>query len=93
MPSHLTIIQTAQQGDCEAQYQLGVLYELGLSVEKDLKLSFEYYQQSAQQNHAKAQYNLGIFYALGKGIEKDIPQAKHWIKQAHQNGYSGASIF
>ncbi|BAS67713.1 MAG: sel1 repeat family protein [Gammaproteobacteria bacterium] len=87
------IIQLAKQGDAQSQYELGLMYELGAGVDKDLSQAFEWYQKSAQQEQAKAQYNLGIFFALGKGTKKDIIKSKQWIRRANENGYSGASIF
>lgn len=91
--SQQEIKQLAEQGDAQSQYALGLSYELGVGVDKDLMQAFAWYQKSANQEHAKAQYNLSIFYALGKGVEKDIMQSKHWIRRANDNGYSGGSIF
>ncbi|HBN58647.1 MAG TPA: hypothetical protein DD382_05090 [Gammaproteobacteria bacterium] len=87
------IITLANQGNAQSQYELGLMYELGMGIDKDLDQAFIWYQKSANQAYAKAQYNLGIFYALGKAGEKDIAQSKYWIKKAHDNGYSSASIF
>lgn len=83
----------ACQNDAKSQYELALMFELGLGVAQDLSKAFVWYEKSAQQNYAKAQYNLGIFYALGKGVNKDIQQSKYWIRTAHKNGYSGSSIF
>ncbi|SMN12238.1 hypothetical protein SPBRAN_451 [uncultured Candidatus Thioglobus sp.] len=88
-----TVAELVKKKDAESQYQLGLMYELGLGVDKDLPQAFEWYQKSANQNHPKAQYNLGIFYALGKGVGKDIAQSKQWIRCAHDNGYSGGSVY
>ncbi len=87
------VVSLANQGNAKAQYDLGLMYELGMGVKKDLNHAFVWYQKSADQDYAKAQYNLGIFYALAKGIDKDIIQSKHWIRKANENGYSGGSVF
>ncbi len=87
------VIALANQNDAQAQYKLGLMYELGMGIEKDLNQAFAWYQKSADQANAKAQYNLGIFYALAKGVEKDIEQSKYWIRAANKNGYSGGSVF
>ena len=87
------VITLANQGNAQAQYELGLMYELGMGIEKDLNQAFVWYQKSANQAYAKAQYNLGIFYALAKGVNKDIEQSKHWIRKANENGYSGGSVF
>lgn len=87
------MIALATQGDAQAAYELGLAYDLGLGIEKDWDLSFQYYHQAAQANNAKAQYNLAICYALAKGVDKDIKQSKYWINLACENGYSGGSGF
>ncbi len=92
-PTPEEVISLANQGNSKAQYKLGLMYELGLGISKDLNQAFIWYQKSADQDYAKAQYNLGIFYALAKGINKDIEQSKHWIRKANENGYSGGSVF
>ena len=87
------VISLANQGNAKSQYKLGLMYELGMGIEKDLSQAFVWYQKSADQDYAKAQYNLGIFYALAKGVEKNIEQSKYWIRKANENGYSGGSVF
>jgi len=87
------VISLAKKGNAKAQYDLGLMYELGMGAKKDLNQAFAWYQKSANQDYAKAQYNLGIFYALAKGIDKDIKQSKYWIRKANENGYSGGSVF
>mgnify|MGYP003389813997 FL=1 len=82
------IYQLAQQGEAQDQYSLGLAYDLGLGVDKDLSKAFEWYQKSANQGYAKAQYNLGIFYALAKSVDKDIEQSKIWIRKANERRIS-----
>lgn len=54
----------AYSGDSEAQYELGLLYENGTGVPKDLANALHWYQKSAAQGNAKAQFNLGWIYAF-----------------------------
>ncbi len=87
------MLTQASQGDVQVQYELGLMYDLAIGVEKNPSKAFEYYHQAAKQNHAKAQYNCAICYALAKGVAKDIATAKAWTKKARDNGYSGGSGF
>ncbi len=87
------VADLAKQGDAQSQYELALMYDLGLGIDKNLDSAFEWYQKSANQDYAKAQYNLGIFYALAKSVDKDIDKSKYWIRKANENGYSGGSIF
>ena len=92
-PTPEKVISLANQGNPKSQYELGLMYELGMGIDKNISQAFAWYQKSANQDYAKAQYNLGIFYALAKGVNKDIEQSKHWIRKANENGYSGGSVF
>jgi len=83
------IIQLADDGDSEAQFYLGMMYEMGMGVEKGFESAYVWYRKSADQGHAKSQYNVGVCLAIGKGIDKDVEEAKKWIKEANNNGYSG----
>jgi TPR repeat protein len=81
----------ANQGDAEAQNNLGSMYKDGQGVPKSDKQALEWYRKSADQGDAKAQYNLGVRYANGEGVLKDLSKAKYWIKKAYENPDASAS--
>jgi TPR repeat protein len=45
----------AEQGDLEAQFNLGLLYANGIDVPKDLAQAAEWYRRAAEQGDARAQ--------------------------------------
>ena len=47
--------KAAKQGDAEAQYQLGRMYELGLGVKVNLKEAMIWYRKAAKQGHKLAE--------------------------------------
>src|SRR2546425_204069 len=51
--------QAASEGNAEAQYSLGIMYEHGRGVSKDEVKAVEWYLKSAMQGNAAAQNNLG----------------------------------
>ena len=51
-----------QQGDAEAQYELGTLYEKGQGVVQDYKQAFHWYKKSAEQGHVVRSTTWGSFY-------------------------------
>ncbi len=57
----------AEQGDANAQYNLGVMYNHARGVPQDYEKAFHWYSKAAEQGHASAQYNLGLMYELGQG--------------------------
>ena len=50
----------AEQGDAEAQYNLGVMYATGAGVPQDNGEAVRWYRLAADQGLAAAQFNLGI---------------------------------
>ncbi|HCK80058.1 MAG TPA: sel1 repeat family protein [Candidatus Competibacteraceae bacterium] len=72
----------AEQGQAEAQFNLGVLYDGGLGVERDYRQAARWYQRAAEQGHAKAQFNLAVLFANGLGVERDMEEAARWYRQA-----------
>ena len=47
--------KAAEQGDSEAQYNLGLFYDKGEGVEKNHSEAIKWYKKAAEQGHAKAQ--------------------------------------
>jgi hypothetical protein len=72
----------AEQGDAEAQNNLGVLYASGRGVAKDDKQAAFWFRKAADQGEAMAQFNLGRMYFNGTGAPKDYVQAYLWTNLA-----------
>ena len=80
----------AKQGNVYAQYNLGLMYDLGKGVAKDEVQAVAWYQKAAEQDYASAQFNLGLMYNLGKGVAKDEVQAVAWYQKAAEQGIADA---
>jgi TPR repeat protein len=52
----------ANQGNKQAQFHLGMIYENGIGVSKDLTQAQNYYQKLAAQGFSNAQLALGVMY-------------------------------
>ena len=52
----------AEQGDANAQYNLGVMYRNGEGVPEDDRQAAFWYRKAAEQGDASAQNNLGLMY-------------------------------
>lgn len=75
----------------KATFNLGLLYENGLGVKKDMKSAMKLYEVASKKGHPKAIFNLGVFYAQGLGgIEKNFQQAKKLFEQASALGNTDA---
>jgi TPR repeat protein len=78
----LQLRQRAEQGDAEAQYQLGWRLENGLGVTHDMKAATVWYEKAAKQQEVAAQASLGRCYFYGDGVEKNGAKALDWLHQA-----------
>jgi len=76
----------AELGDVEAQYNLGVMYDEGTSVEQDFGKAAEWYRKAAEQGFVDAQANLGMMYYHGIGVSRDHKEAARWLQQAADRG-------
>lgn len=74
------------QGDSDAQYNLGNYYYNDIYKSNDYKEAVYWLGKSAQQGHQPAQALLGECYFLGKGVPKDLEKAFSWYKKSVDNG-------
>jgi hypothetical protein len=76
----------AEQGDADAQYNLGFMFANGRGVPKDDRQAVAWYRKAAEQGNAFAQFNLGVSYDNGRGVPKDEQQAYFWWLLASAQG-------
>ena len=74
--------QRAEQGDADAQYNLGFVYQTGLGVPQDFVEAVRWYRLAADQGFAEAQANLGRAYYTGQGVPQDYVEAHKWANLA-----------
>ncbi len=72
----------ADQGDPNAQFNLGVIYETGQGTSQDFSEAVKWYSKSADQGVPDAQLNLGVMFAVGKGVRQDYAEAVKWYRKA-----------
>ena len=78
--------KSANQGDAEAQFNLGLTYRDGQEVQQDNKMAAKWYQKAAEQGHITAQFSLGLLYQDGKGVRQNKTNAKEWYGRACDGG-------
>jgi uncharacterized protein len=81
----------AEQGDADAQYNLGLMYDEGQGVSENDKTAVKWYKLAAEQGNADAQVNLGVMYANGEGVTQDNVYAYMWLNIAASSGHEDAS--
>ena len=77
---------SAEQGDANAQYDLGIMYVFGEAVERDYKRAVYWLSKAAKQEHSGAQWTLGLMYDHGEGLEQNYEKALYWYKKAAEQG-------
>jgi TPR repeat protein len=75
-------MRAAEQGDANAQFEIGNMYRFGVIVEKDDKKSLEWIQKAAKQGHIKAQSELGRMYLY----EQNKMKAVEWLQKTAEQG-------
>ena len=80
----------AEEGNANAQYNLGVMYDNGDGVPQDYKEAVRWYTLAAEQGYAQAQHNLANRYFYGEGVIKDIVYAHMWKNIASSHGIESA---
>ena len=85
--------KAAEQGDAEAQFNLGRMYKNGdegvpnegvpnEGVPKNDVEAVKWFRKAAEQGDTKGQYLLGWMYANGEGVPKNDEEAVSWYRKA-----------
>lgn len=72
----------AQEGDAEAQNNVGDIYQKGSGLAPDYTLAAAWYQKAADQGYSPAEINLGLLYEKGLGVPRDQLKALDWYRKA-----------
>lgn len=62
-------------GDLEAWWDIGVKYQTGDGVKKDLKLAIKWFEKAASRNYDNALVSLGDLYYKGEGVKQSYKKA------------------
>ncbi|AZD10730.1 TPR repeat, SEL1 subfamily protein [Pseudomonas chlororaphis] len=76
--------KAADEGDAQAQYELGEFYYEG--TPRDLNQALSYFEKASLQGHAQAQFKLGTMFFRGEGVPANNIQAYIVLKMAAVNG-------
>jgi TPR repeat protein len=71
-----------ERGHQSAQYNLGVLYSIGLGVDQNDIEASRWFRRAADRGLPAAQMRLGTAYLEGKGVTEDLKEAYFWFTLA-----------
>lgn len=75
-----------EQGILDASYYLGVMYDLGLGVQQDIKKAMSYYSPITVGQLEKVMNIIGEYTFEGVGFPKDLPETISETITAAENG-------
>lgn len=83
----------ARSGNADAEELIGVMYAMGLGVERDPVRAFDWYLRSAMKGHPGAQSGVGWYYEVGLGMPApDLIRAYMWYALSAIGGDPDAAI-
>ena len=83
----------AEQGNVDAQVQLGHFYLTGdAGLKYDFVEAARWYRKAAEQGHALAQIRIGALYECGYGVSQDFVEAARWYRKAAEQGNADAHV-
>ncbi len=82
--------ESAEDGEPDAQYKLGLLYLTGNGALQDFDEAAKWLKRAAEQGYALAQYELGLIYRTGYGFAIDHVQSYVWLNLAAAAGIQQA---
>lgn len=82
----------AQAGNADAEELIGVMYAMGLGVERDDRRAFEWYLRASMKAHPGAQSGIAWYYEVGRGVEVDLVRAYMWYVLSAIGGDPDAAI-
>ena len=80
----------AEQGEPNARFALGIMYETGKGVDQSIERANEYYETAARQGHGQAMFNIGNAYYNGRGVDLSFTKASAFWKIGAEQGHVNA---
>lgn len=80
------LLDRAEAGDSEAQFEIGCRYYNGEGMETDKNSAYIWFKKAARKGNENAQYYLGVCYYNGEGTSEDLIKAKSWLEKSARKG-------
>jgi hypothetical protein len=81
----------AEQGNADAQHNLGEIYSKSKGDAQDYPEALKWYRLAAKQGHANAMYMVGKAYDVNYwGVQQDFGEAAKWFLLAAEQGHAHA---
>ncbi len=85
-------LPAARSGNADAEELIGVMYAMGLGVERDDERAFEWYLRASMKGHPGAQSGIGWYFEVGRGTQVDLVRAYLWYGLSAIGGDPDAAV-
>lgn len=90
--SYEQVLELAQGGNHDAEFELGAMFHDGDGVEQDFAQALQWYKKAANGGNRQAMFNLGMMYKNGEGIPADLSATKVWFVRSSDAGDVRAAL-
>ncbi|WP_298260520.1 tetratricopeptide repeat protein [uncultured Litoreibacter sp.] len=91
--AYAELVPAAKAGNADAEELIGIMYAMGLGVERDDMRAFEWYLRSSMKGHPGSQSAVGWYYEVGRGMPSpDLTRAYMWYTLSAIGGDPDAAI-
>ena len=84
--------ELSRQGDAEAEFGLGLLYDLGNGTPPSPETAFLWYKLAAEAGLPSAEFNIAAMYDAGRGVSRSSESAALWYAKAGAHGHHRAQF-
>ncbi|WP_064603650.1 tetratricopeptide repeat protein [Photobacterium sp. J15] len=82
------LLNQSTLGNETANFKLGMMFEFGIYVSKNIDKANYYYLKAANGNVVLAQFIVGLGYLNGYGLKKDLDAALFWFVRSANSGHA-----
>ena len=82
---------SAEGGDPEAQFKLGLMHDKGDGAPLNRVEAARWWRKAVEQQHARAQFQLSLALETGQGVVANEAESLQWLHAAAEGGLAGAS--
>ena len=82
--------ELSRLGNADAEFGLGLLYDLGNGTPEDPATALYWYKAAAEAGLPEAQFNVAAMYDAGRGVPQDTASAAMWYARAAAHGHHRA---
>lgn len=91
--AYAALLPAARSGNADAEELIGVMYAMGLHVERDDARAFDWYLRASLKGHPGAQSGIGWYYEVGRGLPAPDPvRAYAWYTLSAMGGDPDAAM-